>query len=155
MIIDKKLLIIALVVPIIGLGGLILSKQYNVETGKQITLPIKPYDPRDLLAGHYMQYQIDYGVPEICSGVKDMKIRDAYICLDPKYFTYDKKPNCHTLIHGNCVGDRFVAGVERFYIPESLSNLNVTEGTSSVVLKVTSDGTAQAVGLIINGRNIP
>lgn len=155
MIIGRKLLLIALVLPIIGWSGLILYNQFNVETGKQITLPIEPYDPRDLLAGHYMQYQIDYGVPDICSGVNDMKIRDAYICLDPKYFSYDKLPNCHTLIHGRCEGDRFMAGIERFYIPESLSTLQVVEGTSRVILKVTDDGTAQAVGLIINGRNIP
>lgn len=155
MIIDKRIVIAALVLPILGLAGLILYKQYNVETGRQIVLPIKPYDPRDLIAGHYMQYQVDYGMPEICSGIKDYKIRDAYVCLEPKFFSYNKPVSCNSIIHGRCEGNRFMAGIERFYIPESLSNINVIEGTSNVVLKVTTDGTAQAVGLIINGRNIP
>ena len=57
---DKKFAIVLFCLPILFLGiwGLILSFQMN--SGIEVRLPIMGYDPRDLLSGHYIQYQIDW-----------------------------------------------------------------------------------------------
>ena len=57
---SKKFIGIILGLPILFLGiwGVILSFQIN--SGIEVRLPIMGYDPRDLLSGHYILYQIDW-----------------------------------------------------------------------------------------------
>ena len=67
---------------------------YQMMTMSEVTLPITGYDPRDLLAGHYIRYQIDWNKA-------DCQQFDNNIC--PKEaFQNGRQKNMH-----------------RFYIPES------------------------------------
>lgn len=150
---NKMILIIGLILPILMLLTLTLDKQYALQHGKEVTLSITGYDPRHLLYGNYLTYTINYGIDGICS--RSIEKQEAFICLDPKSFSYSKPEDCTTLIQGSCEDNRFIAGVERFYASESnaksLEKI-LLNGQASVVLSVSSNGRAQLRYLLVNGE---
>lgn len=52
--------IAALVLPLAGLGGVWLATDRASRQGTEWDVPIEGYDPRDLLQGHYVQFQYDW-----------------------------------------------------------------------------------------------
>lgn len=60
--------IAALALPLVGLGGMWLSADRLSRQGTEWDVPIQGYDPRDLLQGHYVQFQYDWPGPEAESG---------------------------------------------------------------------------------------
>jgi hypothetical protein len=50
----------ALAFPLIGLGYSWLSTHQLAQQGEEWLIPVEGYDPRDLLRGHYVQYQYDW-----------------------------------------------------------------------------------------------
>ena len=50
----------ALALPVVGLAGVWANTQYESEQGVDWIVPIRGYDPRDLLRGHYVQYRYDW-----------------------------------------------------------------------------------------------
>lgn len=50
----------ALALPLLGLGGLWLSTEQMSRHGTEWDVPVRGYDPRDLLQGHYVQFQYDW-----------------------------------------------------------------------------------------------
>ncbi|MFC0590085.1 GDYXXLXY domain-containing protein [Novosphingobium aquiterrae] len=57
--------IAALTLPLFGLGGMWLQADRLSRQGTEWDVPIQGYDPRDLLQGHYVQFQYDWptGLP--------------------------------------------------------------------------------------------
>lgn len=63
------LLGLALLLPIAVLGVLIGRAELVVQTGTEWAVRIRGYDPRDLLRGQYLQYNIDWKMEgEDCTG---------------------------------------------------------------------------------------
>jgi len=152
MIKSRKTLIIASLFPIIMLAMLIAYKKYVLATGTEVILPISAYDPRDILAGHYMTYQIDYGIPNICPGLKKTAQR-IYICLDTKTFSYTKPLQCKLFIRGTCSYNRFTAGIERYYIPENQAEYlsqEIKNKNASILISITKNGHAEVKDLLLN-----
>jgi hypothetical protein len=52
--------IAALVLPLAGLGTVWLTTDRASRQGTEWDVPIEGYDPRDLLQGHYVQFQYDW-----------------------------------------------------------------------------------------------
>lgn len=156
MINSKKVLMIALIAPIIALALLTGYKKYILSIGTEVTLPISGYDPRDLLSGHYLIYTINYGVEGICEGTSYKMEKPGYVCLNPKKFSYSWPDHCEIMIKGVCNRSRFEAGIERYYIPEEeakkLEDL-VRSKEASIVLSVPKSGKAQIKDLLINGTS--
>ena len=50
----------ALALPLLGLGGMWLQADRLSRQGTEWDVPIRGYDPRDLLQGHYVQFQYDW-----------------------------------------------------------------------------------------------
>jgi len=50
----------ALVLPLAGLGGLWLKTDIASRQGTEWDVPVEGFDPRDLLQGHYVQFQYDW-----------------------------------------------------------------------------------------------
>lgn len=154
MIRSSKGILIALAIPILALAMLVAYKKYILSVGKVVTLPITGYDPRDLLSGHYLVYTINYGLDEVCQGSSSKLEKPAYICLNPKKFSYHWPNHCNTLIKGTCKYSRFKAGVERFYVPEKdakkLEEL-IQSNNASIVLSIFKNGKAQIKDLLIDG----
>lgn len=153
MIRSKRVLLAALLFPIFVLMALAAFKAYVVSLGKEVVLPITAYDPRDLLAGHYLAYTVQYDVSGICVDAVNLP---AYVCLDPKGFFITEPEDCKILISGVCQAGRFDAGVERFYIPEESAAILETEirdKKASIVLSIAPGGRAQVKDLLIDGRS--
>lgn len=154
MIQTKKALIIALLFPILALMALTAYKKYVLSFGEEIILPISGYDPRDLLSGHYLIYQIDYGVHGVCTSNSGQQA--GYVCLAPKMFSYSPPDGCSKLIRGVCKLNRFEAGIEKYYVPEDKARYleeQIRSKTASIVLSITRDGQAQVKDLLVNGQS--
>jgi uncharacterized membrane-anchored protein len=151
----KKMLVMALLFPILALAALTAYREYVFSYGDEVTLPISGYDPRDLLAGHYLTYRIDYGIDGICSPPSAQQTT-GFVCLEPKVFSYSAPKSCSKLIRGVCNYGRFEAGIERYYVPENQAKRleeQIRAKTASIVLSVTHHGEAQVKDLLVNGQS--
>lgn len=147
-------LIIALLIPILGLLALTLYKRNIYHNGKEVILDIEGYDPRDLLSGHYIRYTVKYGVDNICPD--KYYVESAYLCLDPKGFSDSEPSNCKTMLKGRCDYNKaFAAGIERFYIPESRAKEledKVRDKHAQIIVGVMPSGEAVVKDLLIDGQ---
>jgi uncharacterized membrane-anchored protein len=150
---SPKFIIAALAFPILALLGLAINKATIREIGRIVTFKITGYDPRDLLSGHYLIYQIDYGVPGLCTN-PDVQGQTFYLCPQEQRVSGDKPASCSYFIKGSCQNRRFEAGVERYYIPQEYAvrlDRLVQNKQGSVTLSVASNGEAQVNLLLIEG----
>ena len=144
----------ALLIPLLALLTLAGYHHYLLRSGVEVILPISGYDPRDLLAGHYLTYRIDYGIEAICS---DRPGRyPGYICLEPQGFYADNPPaECARLISGQCRHGQFDAGIERYFIPEAEAEAldqEIRTGNAKIRLSVNANGQTRVKGLILESR---
>ncbi len=148
-----KLLIFAIVFPIVLLFGFMLHKQRVVSQGIRVVLKIVGYDPRDLLSGHYLIYNVEYGVTPTCTS--DTNLAEAYVCLEDRTFRFGPVRDCGLAIAGKCENSRFVAGIERFYVPQENAReleKHVMGRDASIELAI-KNGQAQVVDLLIDGKS--
>lgn len=162
----RKGLFFALVFPFVALIALAGYKAFKRGSGVEVTIPIVGYDPRDLLSGHYLVYRLDVG-DNICSA-KQPDVDPVYLCVIQnnqevsmhRVYSSDQSiyRECTTIIKGRCDRTNFVAGVERFYIPEQHSQLldrivrgwGEADNRAQLVIAVDGDGNAVVKNLLIN-----
>ncbi len=162
----KFFLAAALCLPLLGLGALVARNHFLYASGEEVILPIKGYDPRDLLAGHYLRYKINYGIDNPCEDKKRKKGTDTFylqgpaiICLKPRSFTLGDEPPeaCSLFIRGICsYSAGFEAGIERYYIPQHLAlklEKKARGDNASIVLSVTREGNAMIKDLLFDGKS--
>jgi uncharacterized membrane-anchored protein len=153
MIRSRRILVLALFLPIAALAAIAIYRGSIATFGQRFTLPITGYDPRDLLAGDYLTYRVDYGIPGLCEGRSES--REAFVCLEPRRFSWWRQDECERFLRGTCHWGRFEAGIERYYIPESKAqelDQEVRSRRASIVIAVTSDGRAQVRDLLVKGE---
>ena len=71
------------------------------------------------------------------------------------YNIKSSRAECDVIIKGKCDGSRFVAGIERFYIPEEHSMVLdrvIRNSKGKLVVKVDKSGKAVIKDLLINDR---
>ena len=149
--------IIAVIIPIIALVGLTVKKERRMIHGEEVVLPIEGFDPRDLLSGNFLIYQIKYGVTNLCQQTsKQSNSTIGYVVLDPPQFQTLKPSIGQTFIKGECERGRFKAGIERFYIPQEHATIldkEVRGKKGKIVLSVFYDGRAQVKDLLVNDQS--
>lgn len=148
----------AVLIPILALVAMTVDKHQRRQQGHEVILPIEGFDPRDLLAGHYLIYQIDYGVKNLCEFDFDDQENNGngYVRLNPPTFDHWKPAPGELFIQGKCENGRFVAGIERFYIPQEHAKVLdkvVRNSQGKVVVSVFHDGRALVQDLLINDRS--
>ena len=149
--INKKLLIIALLIPILFLLGFTIKNQLALSHGKEFSLPVEGFDPRDLIAGHYLIYRVNYGGVPKCSVGQKL----SYVCLDPYGDYASLKPedgSCKLFIKGSCEYGGFSAGIEKFYIPEEFSReltSKIVNHKGKILISVSKSGDAIIKDLLI------
>lgn len=154
MIRTKTAILLALLFPIVVLIAFTAYKKSILTYGREITLPISGYDPRNLLSGHYLRYRIEYGVANICFRTPDY--RPSYVCLDNKTFSLAEPRGCKLFIRGRCENGQFYAGIETYYIPENKAielDEQVRFKRASIVISVATNGSAQVKDLLIDGKS--
>jgi uncharacterized membrane-anchored protein len=149
-------LLFALSFPIIILLSLLVYKQTIINTGQTVTLPIIGFDPRDLLSGHYLRYRIDYKASNSCDYDSSKTVE---LCLKPKAYFLDPSQvaiqACDLHLVGYCQKGQFIAGIERFYIPEQYAqqlDKKVRDAQGSLQVSVTKNGMAVIETLLIDGQ---
>lgn len=156
----RILLIAAVLLPIIVLGSVAFQKARISAEGIELRFPIDGYDPRDIIAGHYLVYSVDYGT-NACQGPNRIKpvnrSQGDAVCLcltdtlavPPVSHPIDCEDidtaDCRAVLKGRCERGRFTAGLERYYInEEKAAELDriVRQGKSRIVVKVDRKGEA-------------
>ena len=152
---------IAIILPIIVMLSWIFLLQLPVLMGTEIRLKIEGYDPRDILSGHYLQYQVNFDIPPFCDATSPESLVTKCVCLTQPKNTKEiakatwvgncseRPSSCTVYIQGDCQYSRFTAGIERFYFPETFK-IDVIPKDANVVLKVL-DGKASVQNIEVNG----
>lgn len=85
----NKIKTFLLLIPFIGMSGWVLYYANFVENASEVVLPITGYDPRNLLSGHYIEFEVDWPMAN---------------CQQASW-------------NGSCPRHAF-SGINRFYVPE-------------------------------------
>ena len=149
-----------LFIPVVILLGWVISIQTAVSTGTPVVLPVRGFDPRDILAGHYLAVAVDSGAfTSECAdrqGKQRWEKTEAFFCPDIGKIVLNKPADCAVFIKGYCRYGRFDDNVSRFYIPEKLSRpleqaVREPENNPQLLLSVSRDGRAFPQDLILDG----
>lgn len=126
----KNGLVIASILLAIAAPLLMAIKSHNDQkTYPVVKVEIEPYDPRDLLYGHYMIFQYKWNLGDTAS-IKSCQGKDCCLCLeegaqDPKATVMacrpDKPAHCAHMLKGSFYGDRFDIGLNRYYVDETVA----------------------------------
>lgn len=147
----------ALVFPIIVLAANTWMYQQQRSAGETFKFPIEGFDPRDMLAGHYLFYKVDYGVAST-HGCPTTDI-PAALCLRPERRVYptDELPNgCEVYLQGECdASSLFTAGLNRFYIPQEYAaplEAKIANKQGEIEVSIDKRGNAAILDLLIDGK---
>ncbi|MBQ49411.1 MAG: hypothetical protein CMP10_18680 [Zetaproteobacteria bacterium] len=153
---------IAVTIAIIAMGHFYFTNMTILKDGHSLTLKVTGYDPRDLISGYYLRYQVDYGM-DVCQ--KATKGKDVCVCFDDKLSPLPhkamsaghclEKATCSIKIRGQCKRGHFRAGIERYFIPEDKRHqVAVIPPESTIEVKVDSDGKAVTKGFFVDGTTL-
>ncbi len=128
--------------------------EINSNIGTERTFEIRGYDPRDLLSGHYLTYDVIYDNFDGETCLYKYNDREK-LCLDTGKLV-EKGVPCKLELAGTCRYNRFDANINRFYIPqehaEQLDKLlrnNIVP--ASIKVLITNSGTAYVKELYFDG----
>ena len=77
---NKLVLAATLALPIVGIAGVWASTHYEAQQGVDWYIPIQGYDPRDLLRGHYVQFNYEW--PGLSAeDVDKLRAPETILCL--------------------------------------------------------------------------
>ena len=173
--------IAALALPVLALAAMVGEQERQLAGATTLSVPIRGYDPRDLLAGHYLYAQFDWDwerEPPAQSANGSVE-GGACVVADrprprlhfiPGWKAHDPvQLNCKVLIAGRVwpgTPARFIptdldigSGGIRFYIPEDRSQelerlLREKPGSLTADLAVRANGSAAIGKLRIDGKAI-
>src|SRR5262245_24542193 len=119
----KRVLLALAVVDLVFFGGWVVREE-SLRRGGPIHLPIEGYDPRDLLSGHYVRFQL-VAVREAASFIEPRgTISPQTFCIEPRARLYHVKgmrtgsaSSCSPFLQAS-LGERghWDFGVDRFYV---------------------------------------
>jgi len=144
-------------------GGWV-AREESLRRGGRIHLPIEGYDPRDLLSGHYVRFQL-VAVREAAAFLEP---RGASVpqtfCMEPRDGLYHVKgirtggaSSCSPFLRATI--DQWAHwdfGIDRFYVDERLANeASRIQANPNTYLVTTVDdsGAVHAVDLVVNGKS--
>ncbi len=164
----------ALALPLMGLGLAWADTHRKAQMGTDWTVPIRGYDPRDLLRGHYVTYQYDWPrlkrddmgfITELCIEgtapviqrvtIPNMAVAQA---SDPSL----SQPKCAITARAPTGGDDQRNGLEGglFYVPQSQAaayekKLRDPDLQGLIRLRIRDDGITRPVALTFRPRPAP
>ena len=116
---NKKILA-AVLIPFLLLSLLIIRAEYHINQGKEWKFHVQGYDPRDLLRGHYLRFNLRYN----WENNKDQcaNANDCCLCLTDinQLVPQVKRTSCE-VAQNQCDGymrSEFERSLNRYYIAE-------------------------------------
>lgn len=163
MVLEKRgTIFFAFVFPVLVLGCWTFWQAVRVAAGTEVRFRVTGYDPRDLLSGHYLQYRVDFG-PAVCAGNTAPEDQTCVCLIAPPgqeaaqvlwsgTCAARAVASCPLYLRGHCESSRFVAGIERFYFPESDAwLLSTIPPESSIAVSVGADGIGRVTQFFVDG----
>jgi uncharacterized membrane-anchored protein len=161
---NRRALLFVVALPVTYMAFWLASLALVVSSAKEITLRVEGYDPRDLLSGHYLRYQVNYGI-----SIPNDLANDGDICA-----CFDEEPatpasarwigSCAEMKDDECPlhirgrvgwGSRFEAEIERYYIPEQYAEqLQRVPENTTIRVAVPTNGRAIVRGMYVDGVDI-
>lgn len=80
----SKILAICFAIPFVCLVIWTISLAWQRNHGTEVKVAVMGYDPRDLLSGHYIQYQIDWDSTD-CSQFKEGRCPKKDFCKEARW----------------------------------------------------------------------
>lgn len=161
----------ALALPIVALAALIGQQELRFGTAETVNVPVRGYDPRDLLRGHYItgQFDWDWETAPPANGTGGLCVRPATAARPSVRFIEnwqvgDHAPGCRLVIAGRVASSVFLpASLDdgtrgiRLYVsekraPELEKLIRDHPGALTVDLAVRPDGSAAIMALRIDGQ---
>jgi len=160
----KRVLLALALVDLVFFGAWV-AREESSRRGGRIHLPIEGYDPRDLLSGHYVRFQL-VAVRE-ANALLDPRGANVpqTFCIEPKDGLYHVKgvragnaSSCSSFLRAT-LDERahWDFGVDRFYVDERLANeVRWIQANPDTYLIATVDdsGSVHPVDLIVNGKSL-
>ena len=162
----RRWAILALALPLLVYLLAVVMAERHIAIGETYRFAIEGYDPRDLLRGRYLRFQVDYDWANergSCSPEAISPHEECCYCLTktdsliPKvsHTTCEKaRTQCDGVLRQTSADD-----LNRFYIPEQkakvaegLMRKAATEGHAHILVSITQDGEAQIIDLQIDGN---
>lgn len=162
----KRSVVFAIAFPLAAMGAWLTQLTWQGATGVEVRLPVSGFDPRDVLAGHYLTYTVDYGDLDVCPREYSGEPRKTCVCLTEDastglhYGTWAgaciaRLKDCTLFLSGDCRFGRFEANIERFYFPEEYrSVLAVVPAKSAITVAVQPTGDAIVTGFSVDGKDL-
>ena len=140
--------LLAIVIPLLVMAIWMGTHTYHKYTAPTVLLKVTGYDPRDLLSGHFLRYQVDYGSLGTCKNISLSQANREPICQclekDSKtnisksswsgVCTDKPSDNCSLWIRGVCdYSSLFTANIERYYFPEKYTTVLQTIPPNSTI----------------------
>lgn len=142
--------------------------EHSLKNYPVVRVPIEPYDPRDLLYGHYLRLRILWNLPKGnqqtgCYG------KNCCLCLEEAERSFNPParvmacprpmttpPNCRHVIKGKSYGSAFESGLDRYYLDEKIALpleriFREKKGDFSLGVLIHPDGKLSAEQLYIDG----
>jgi uncharacterized membrane-anchored protein len=150
----SQILLAIAIADVLIFGGLIGREVMARERGHVVKLPVRGYDPRDLISGHYIRFRL------VAVGEADELSADAdEFCLEER----DGRHHIDSVHYsaGDC--DIFIRrvdptfGVDRFYLDERKAKDLAWIPASAdayVTATVSRDGGIHVTDLVIDGKSV-
>jgi uncharacterized membrane-anchored protein len=155
---SKRNKIIALLIPIFIIVGSIGKSEYQLATGETWKFKISGYDPRDLLRGHYVMYQVEFDWGEGEKDCADKK--DCCLCLTRKKDSLDlakvSKMSC-SIAADRCDGlmrEEYIQELRKYFIPEDKGKVlekAIREKNGEILVTINDDGHPVVRDLLVDG----
>ena len=157
----KRILLAMVIADSVIFGGWIAYEEIS-RKGDRIRLPVEGYDPRDLLSGHYVRFQLTAAREAQALALPDGE--EIAVCLERSsdglyhvsrvHFVGDA---CKRFLIGSRGSTGIDFGVHRFYVDERIAKeVDAVQAGSDTYLIATIDsrGTAHAVDFVMNGNSL-
>src|SRR6516162_7715393 len=159
----KRVVLALSLVDLVFFGGWVALEE-SLRRGSPIHLPIEGYDPRDLLSGHYVRFQL-VAVREATSFIEPRGTNSPQMfCIEARDGLYHVKgvrtgsaSSCFPFLRATL--DQWAHwdfGVDRFYVDERLANearqIQANPNTY-LIATVDDNGTVHPVDLVVNGKS--
>lgn len=159
----NRVALMSVAFPIVVLAAWLGRLVWAQGSGTEVRLAVQGFDPRDLLAGHYLTYTVNYGPMQVCGGYDVAPER--CVCLEPGSddthvaswagSCSERPSSCGTYLKGECRYGRFEAEIERYYFPETYqTTLAVVPERSAIKVVVRPSGDALVTGFTVDGVDV-
>lgn len=152
----KTFLILMSSVAVLLVWSLFLT--FERANGTPLVVEIEGFDPRSLIAGRYIAFQIKYKTDLTCGDKRTYSVEPSYFCWKTKKITRGKPSDCPVFFKGECRWGRFSDNLSRYYVPEIDADaldkdFQKRDLKFELLLSVTKRGDAYAKELLIDGKS--